>query len=162
MNNETFLRFLTAFWMSVLMLFITISGYLIDFEYYATNIVTLHKTVAGVFLPLLVIHLYLKKKKFHKLYCEFLDAFQGKIKDESLQHSKLIKQLNQRNFQELCEVFELELSHGLDILEHKKIFVGNVNHSLESIASFNNNDPLKIVALLVESRIRAKENNKLK
>lgn len=121
---------------------------------YSEEFLFLHKSVGVIFLIILPIHIYLRREKLKKMVLDFYAHMFEKELGCSSENHKLIKTLKHRSLKELCQKLNFDIEDTLLILGDQKIIVQNIEDDLVRISEQNRSDALKIVAIILEHKIR--------
>lgn len=148
MFSESNLKLLVIALMSFLLLFLLWSG----LEFFNGNVLEYkvwHVSAALFFCVLVLIHIYLRRKKIKKMLQE---SFTGKSSGPHI-----LKDLKQYSLNEICHLLDYDKEMILAFLITKDISITNHDMSLNKIASQNDYDPFKLLSLITAIHINNKD-----
>lgn len=150
---ETFLKLSLIVLMTLFMGIITITALFSLYGGYHEDVIILHKSVGILFLIITPAHIFLRKEKLKKMLNELLEQLTSQ-KSEQCKSHKLLSGLKKRSFEEICYALNTDINNACAILKEKNIFVNDTEKNLETIATENAHDALKIIAMILKNHIR--------
>ncbi|WP_428737971.1 hypothetical protein [Sulfurimonas sp.] len=143
MQTKSFLRLYTVVLMGFFIFGVVLSGIFIEYGYF-----DIHKLLAGIFIFVLLIHLYLRKRKIKKMVLEFWYALHHK-KVEQTSKDQFCKNLKNETVEELCKQLNIDFRVLRARLLQRDIVIKSKDHSLEELALYSNYDPFEIASLIL-------------
>ena len=146
MQSESFIRFYVVILMGIFIISTLLSGYFMHFA---------HLLFVSIFVFILTLHIFLRRKKLKKMALEFWYALHQQ-ELPTLCNDQTYKNLKKVQIQQLCNYLEIDFQNFQDLLSQRNLVIKDNTDSLEDIALYNSYDISKIASMLLAITIQTK------